>query len=147
MKIHLRFGDQVVSATLVESEAALAFIAMLPLTITMHNIFGREKFGALPSTLGHAPVHSQGYQVGDLICWSAGPDLAVMHTQDHLPLCGGFHVLGHIAEGAELFAEPGPLDIVIDRETGPVVGCSQESSCATSSMAKLSSAYRRQCSR
>lgn len=131
MKIHLRFDDQVVTATLVDSPAALAFVAMLPLTITLHDLFGREKFGALPQAVGTAPVRSQPYRIGDLICWSAGPDLAVMHTQDDVALCGGFHVLGHIEKGADAFAVPGPLDIVIEEQAAQNVADHREGLGAT----------------
>lgn len=114
MKIQLKFDDRAMTATLVDSEAALAFVAMLPLTITMHDLFGREKFGALPRPVGQAEVRSRACRPGDLICWSAGPDLAVLHAQDDMPLCGGFHVLGHLDEGAEAFAAPGPLLLTIE---------------------------------
>jgi len=130
MKIRLKFNDQVVGATLVDSEAAHAFVAMLPLTITMHDIFRREKFGALPRPVGLAPTRSQPYEVGDLVCWSAGPDLAVMHAQDGTPLTGGFHFLGHLDSGAEAFATPGPLDITIELQTVPKAAAPIESLAA-----------------
>jgi hypothetical protein len=116
MKIHLKFEDRIITATLADSEAALAFIAMLPITVTMHDLFQREKFGALPQSIGHAEVRSQTCGIGDLICWSAGPDLTVLYAQDDAPVCGRFHVLGRIDEAAEAFAAPGPFDITIERQ-------------------------------
>ncbi|QHI97722.1 hypothetical protein GT347_06790 [Xylophilus rhododendri] len=114
MKIHLKFDGQVVTATLADTAAALAFIAMLPVRITLHELFGREKFGALPRPVGPAPLRSQACTAGDLICWSAGPDLAVLYGQEAYPLSGGFHLLGRIDEGAQAFAVPGPLDVSIE---------------------------------
>ncbi|WPB55371.1 cyclophilin-like fold protein [Xylophilus sp. GOD-11R] len=112
-KIHLTFDDQVITATLADHEAARAFIAMLPMTVTLHDLFGREKFGAIAHAIGHAEPRSQRGELGDLICWSAGPDLAVLYAQHDAPLCGGFHKLGRIDAGAQAFAVPGPLVVTI----------------------------------
>jgi hypothetical protein len=61
-----------------------------------------------------AERHTQAYEVGDIVCWSAGPDLAILHAQDGQALSGGFHVLGRIDAGAEAFGAHGPLDVRIE---------------------------------
>lgn len=117
MKIHLTLEGRVVSATLVDSDAARAFAAMLPLSITLHGLFGREKFGSLPhavpGAMPTAEFRTQACEVGDIVCWSAGPDLAVIHAQDGQALEGGFHLLGRIDAGADAFGARGPLDVRI----------------------------------
>ena len=126
MKIHLTLDGRVVPATLVDSDAALAFAAMLPLAITLHGLFGREKFGplpaAMPGAMPRADMRTQTYEVGEIICWSAGPDLAILHAQDGQALTGRFHVPGRIDTGAEAetFGAPGPLDVRIDLADGDV---------------------------
>lgn len=114
MKIHLTLDGRVIPATLADSDAAQAFAAMLPLVITLHGLFGREAFGALPGAMPAAELCTQAYEVGDIVCWSAGPDLAILHAQDGQALSGGFHVLGRIDAGAEAFGAPGPLDVRIE---------------------------------
>ena len=114
MKIHLTLDGRVVPATLVDSDAARAFAAMLPLAIMLHGLFGREKFGPLPGAMPVAEPRSQAYEVGDIVCWSAGPNLAILHAQDGQALSGGFHVLGRIDTGAEAFGARGPLDVRIE---------------------------------
>jgi hypothetical protein len=114
MKIHLTLDGRVVPATLADTDAAHAFAAMLPLAITLHGLFGREKFGPLPGAMPPAEQRLQGYEVGDIVCWSAGPDLAILHAQDGQALSGGFHVLGRIDMGAEAFGARGPLDVRIE---------------------------------
>ena len=114
MKIHLTLDGRVVPATLADSDAARAFAAMLPLAITLHGLFGREKFGPLPGAMPPAEQRTQGYEVGDIVCWSAGPDIAILHAQDGQALSGGFHVLGRIDTGAEAFGGRGPLDVRIE---------------------------------
>ena len=51
MKIHLTINGKVIAATLADNRIAEDFVAMLPLTIDLHDFFGREKFGALPTAV------------------------------------------------------------------------------------------------
>lgn len=130
MKIHLTLDGRVIPATLADSNAGQAFAAMLPLAITLHGLFGREKFGALPSAMPGAELRTQTYDVGDIVCWSAGPDLAIFHAQDGQALSGGFHVLGRIDAGAEAFDAPGPLDVRIDLANDDDDDAAQPNGCA-----------------
>ncbi|MGJ7486524.1 cyclophilin-like fold protein [Variovorax sp. LT2P21] len=118
MKIHLTLDGRVIPATLADNGAAHAFAAMLPLAITLHGLFGREKFGPLPGAMPAAELRTRPYEVGDIVCWSAGPDLAILHAQDGQAISGGFHVLGRIDSGAESFGAPGPLDVRIELAPG-----------------------------
>ncbi|CAN5601141.1 hypothetical protein BH10PSE18_BH10PSE18_38350 [soil metagenome] len=117
MKIHLKLDGKVIAATLADSEAAHTFAAMLPLTITMHALFGREKFGALPGPMPHAATCTQDCGPGDIICWTAGPDLAVFHGHERKAVTGGFHVLGKIDAATDAFAAAGPLEVTIEQST------------------------------
>jgi hypothetical protein len=47
MEIRLKVGDKETTATLIETTRD--FISLLPLTLTMDDLFGREKFAHLPS--------------------------------------------------------------------------------------------------
>ncbi|MES1265160.1 MAG: cyclophilin-like fold protein, partial [Variovorax sp.] len=51
MKIQLKLNGRVIPATLADNDTAREFVAMLPLTITMHDLFKREKFGPLPCAI------------------------------------------------------------------------------------------------
>ncbi len=123
MKIHLKLDGKVIAATLADSEAARAFAAMLPLTLTLHDLFGREKFGALPAALPgaipRAATRTRDCGPGDIICWSAGPDLAVFHGPERKAVTGGFHVLGKLDESAEALAVAGPLEVSIEKAIHP----------------------------
>ena len=114
MKIHLTLNHgTVISATLADHRTAEDFVAMLPLTLTLHDLFRREKFGPLPGPVSGRGTREQGYAVGDIVCWTAGPDLAILHRQDGQPLRGGFELLGRLDFGAEHFAVPGAIDVTI----------------------------------
>ena len=52
MKIRLRVEGKELTATLIDSQTSRDFIALLPLTLTMDDLFRREKYGPLPRPLG-----------------------------------------------------------------------------------------------
>ncbi len=119
MKIHLNLDGKVIAATLADSEAARAFAAMLPLTITLYDLFGREKFGALPGprpgAMPRAATRTHDCGPGDIICWTAGPDLAVFHGHARKAVTGGFHLLGKIDAGVDAFDVAGPTEVTIEK--------------------------------
>ena len=115
MKINLKINGHVISASLADNATAREFAAMLPMTLTMHDLFGREKFGALPGPLSCQGTRTAVCAVGDLVCWTAGPDLTVFHRPDERPVSGGFQFLGRIDAGAETFSVPGALEVTVER--------------------------------
>lgn len=117
MNIDLKLAGQVIRATLADSAPAREFAAMLPLNLTMHELFKREKFGSLPRPVAAAQTQARICEAGDLICWTSGPDLTVFHRRDDKITTGRFHVLGRIDTGYEAFAAPGPLEVHICRST------------------------------
>jgi hypothetical protein len=118
MKIHLKLNGKVISATLADNRTAREFAAMLPLTITMHDLFEREKFGALPAAISGKGTSTQAYEVGDMICWAPGPDVAIFYRQDGRTISGAIHALGKLDFGAEEFGVPGPLAVTIELPAG-----------------------------
>ena len=114
MKIHLKFNGKVIPATLARNKTAQEFVAMLPLTITMHDLFKREKFGPLPRAISGKGRRTRACAVGDMVCWAPGPDLAIFHRHDGQKISGGFRVLGKLDFGAEEFSVPGPLEVTIE---------------------------------
>ena len=59
MKIRLRVEGKELTATLIDGQASRDFIALLPLTLTMDDLFRREKYGPLPRALSKGePTHS-----------------------------------------------------------------------------------------
>lgn len=74
-RIRIRMGDQTVTATLNDSEAARDLVAMLPLSIRMRDHLGREKTGRLPGPLSERTKGSPTYESGDLGYWRAGREL------------------------------------------------------------------------
>jgi hypothetical protein len=51
MKIRLKVKDRVITATLTDSKTTRDFISLLPLPLTMNDLFRREKFAHLPRAI------------------------------------------------------------------------------------------------
>jgi len=52
MKIRLTLDNsKAITATLIDSETTRDFVSLLPLTLTMNDLFGLEKFGHLPRAI------------------------------------------------------------------------------------------------
>ena len=72
MKIRITLNGKAVTATLIDSETTRDFISLLPLTLTMNDLFGREKFGHLPRAISEGGKRTRTYEIGDVIYWSPG---------------------------------------------------------------------------
>ena len=116
MRLTLTVGGKVVTATLVDSASARDFVSLLPMTLTMDDLFKREKFGHLPRALSGDGEGARTYEVGDVVYWPPGPDVAVFYRHDgqRIP-APGITVLARIDSGVEAFSAPGPLRVTIER--------------------------------
>jgi hypothetical protein len=115
----LTTGQEQATATLLDNAAARDFASLLPLTVTMHDLFGREKPGALPralDTTGVDPVFT--YQVGDISYWPPSHDVAIFYADDGATIPSpGLIRLGTVTSGLELIAgggDPFALTIALD---------------------------------
>jgi hypothetical protein len=109
VRIRLIIGDDVTTATLEDTAAARAFAAMLPMTIDMHDLFGREKPGRLPRQLSIDRARREfDYQVGELAYWAPGNDIAIFYADDGQGIPQpGLVRLGTIDTGLEVIAAAG----------------------------------------
>lgn len=115
MKINIKVKDKVVTATLIDSKTTQDFVSLLPLTLTMNDLFGREKFAHLPRAISEEGERTKTYEVGDVIYWSPGPDVAIYyrHNGEEIP-DPGIIVIGKIDAGVEAFNVPGSVEVTIE---------------------------------
>lgn len=114
-KIRLKVGDKVLSTTLIDSETTRDFVSLLPLTLTMNDLFSREKFARLPRPLSEGGKRTYTYDLGDLIYWSPGPDVAVYYRDDSEKIpAPGIIVLGKVDSGIEALDVTGPVKVTIE---------------------------------
>jgi len=82
MKIRLRVKDKAITATLIDSKTTRDFLSLLPLTLTMNDLFRREKFAHLSKALSTEDKRVHTFEVGEIAYWSPGPDVAIYYRQD-----------------------------------------------------------------
>ena len=115
MKIIVKVGDKALTATLIDSKTAKDLVSLLPLTLTMNDLFGREKFAHLPRAISTEGKRTHTYEVGDIAYWSPGPDVAIyyQHDGEEIPK-PGIIVLGKLGSGVEAFNVPGSVEVKIE---------------------------------
>lgn len=69
--IQLTIGNSTFNATLAPTVAAQAFASMLPLTLTMNEMNGNEKYASLPKNLHSSASHSGSILVGDIMLFGS----------------------------------------------------------------------------
>jgi hypothetical protein len=115
MKINIKVRDKVVTATLMDSKTTRDFVSLLPLTLTMNDLFGREKFAHLPKAISEEGERTKTYEVGDIIYWSPGPDVAIFYRHDGQEIPDpGIIAIGKIDAGVEAFKVPGSVNTTVE---------------------------------
>jgi hypothetical protein len=108
MRIRLTTGSRQATATLEDNAASRDLASMLPVTVAMSDLFGREKPGPLPRALTGdvKPVFT--YRVGQLAYWPPDHDIFVVYAGDGLPVPSpGLIPLGTIDTGLDVIAAAG----------------------------------------
>lgn len=107
MQIRLAVDGHTATATLNDNPTARDFASLLPLTLNMQDLFGREKPGRLPRPIN--PGEGQAtYQVGDLGYWAPSHDLAIFYADDGQTIPSpGIVIIGRIDSGLDVIAEAG----------------------------------------
>jgi hypothetical protein len=115
MKIQLKINDRIVSARTIDGPTARDFITLLPFTVTMNDLFKREKFGSLPRAISNDGKHTHSYALGDIAYWPPGPDVAVFYRHDGEAIPEpGIIVLGRVTSGLEALKVRGPVTVRFD---------------------------------
>jgi hypothetical protein len=108
-RIRLIVGDRVATATLEDTAAARGFAAMLPVTISMRDLLGREKPGRLPRPLDLDGARREfRYEVGEIAYWAPGNDIAIFYADDGQAIPQpGLVRLGTVDAGLDVIATAG----------------------------------------
>jgi hypothetical protein len=115
MKIKIAISGKTLTATLADNQTARDFASLLPLNLSMDDLFGREKFGHLPKALSEKGPRTHSYQVGDIAYWSPAHDLATYYRQDGGSIPSpGIIPIGKIDAGTEAFNVPGSVKVTVE---------------------------------
>jgi len=114
-KLRLEVADRTLTATLIDGETTDDFVSLLPLTLTMNDLFRREKCGHLPRAISTGGKRTHTYAVGEIAYWAPGPDVAIYYRDDGEEIPNpGIIVIGRIDSGVELLDVPGSLRVTIE---------------------------------
>lgn len=113
-KIKITVNKIEVEAILNSSEMCRDFISLLPLDLTMKDLFCREKFANLPRSISENGSQIQNYEVGDIAYWAPGRDIAIFYRQDGQRMNEGLYKLGRVQRDIELFDTPGSVPIKVE---------------------------------
>lgn len=115
MKIKLTIKDRVLTATLNDNKTARDFVSLLPLSLTMNDLFGREKFGHLPRTISDRGERMHSYEVGQIVYWSPGPDVAIFYRNDGEAIPDpGIILIGKLDSGVDALNVDGSAKVTIE---------------------------------
>jgi hypothetical protein len=109
MKIKMTFGDNTLTATLLNNETARAFVEKLPLTLHMQDLYSREMCYRFPEALPANEVSTRGYEVGEIIYWTPGRSFVIMYKQNGERFA--MQSMGHVDSNVEIFNTTGDVDI------------------------------------
>jgi hypothetical protein len=114
MKIDINIGGKILTASLADNATARDFVSLLPLNVSMKDLFGREKYGDLPKALSESGPKKNTYEVGDIAYWSPDHQFAVYYRQDGESIPSpGIIPIAKIDTGAEAFNVPGSVKVSI----------------------------------
>jgi hypothetical protein len=120
MKIRLKVEGKELTVTLIDRKTSRDFISLLPLTLTMNDLFGREKFAPLPRALSEEGRRTHTYEVGQVAYWSANRDVAIYYRQDGPEIPDpGLIVMGRIDSGVGALNVPGSVKVTVEPISKP----------------------------
>ena len=115
MKIRLKVEGTDLTATLIDTKTSRDFVSLLPLTLTMNDLFGREKFAHLSRALSEEGRRTRTYEVGEVAYWSPNRDVAIFYRHDGPEIPDpGLIVIGEIDSGVEALNVPGSVKVTVE---------------------------------
>ncbi|MEG5172140.1 cyclophilin-like fold protein [Microcoleus sp. B3-D7] len=113
MKINIKVGNKVITATLIDSKTTQDFISLLPLTLTLEDHANTEKVSDLPRRLSteDAPPGSDP-AVGDIAYYAPWGNLAMYYND--FGYSNGLVILGKIDGDIETLNVPGSVEVTIE---------------------------------
>jgi hypothetical protein len=114
MKINIKIDGKILTASLADNATARDFVSVLPLNVSMNDLFGREKYGDLPKALSENGPRKNRYEVGEIAYWSPDHQFAIYYHQDGKSIPSpGIIPIAKIDFGAEAFNVPGSVRVSI----------------------------------
>ena len=112
MKIKITAGGKTLTATLEDNPTSRAFVAKLPITLPMLDLYGREMCYHFNEALPTDKLVSTNYEVGDLIYWPPRHSFVILYKQNGERF--ERQHIGRVDSGVEIFDGMGDADVLFE---------------------------------
>jgi hypothetical protein len=109
-KLVIKVGNRTFVATLLDNPTARAFTALLPMSITMTELNGNEKFSRLPSSLPAQASTPPSIQAGDVMLY--GSNTLVLFYKSFSTIYS-YTKIGRVDQAADLQAALGSGNVTV----------------------------------
>lgn len=111
-RIRIKVANQELTATLLNNATTRAFIDMLPITLPMLDLYGREMCYRFPDALPTDDVKTSGYEVGEIVYYPPRHSFVILYAQngEHFSM----QKLGTVDANVEVFDNIGDVDITFE---------------------------------
>ena len=113
LRIKLTVNGKTLTATLEDNPTSRAFIAKLPLTLPMMDLYDREMCYRFDEALPTGKLTSSNYKVGDLAYWPPRHSFVILYEQNGERFQRQH--LGRIDSGVEIFNGIGDVDVLFEK--------------------------------
>ncbi len=111
----INIGGRILTASLADNATARDFVFVLPLNLSMKDLFGRENYADLPKALLEDGPRKNRNEVGDTAYWSPHQQLAVYYHHDGESIPSpGIIPIAKMDAGMEAFYVSGSVKMAID---------------------------------
>ena len=111
-QIRIRVGSHELTATLQDNATTRAFMDMLPITLPMLDLYGREMCYRFPDALPTDDVNTCGYEVGEIVYYPPMHSFVIPYAQNGERF--SMQKLGKINGDVSVFNGIGNVDVLFE---------------------------------
>lgn len=108
-QIRINVGNHELTATLQDNATTRAFVEMLPLTLPMMDLYGREMCYRFPDALPTDHASVSGYEVGEIVYYPPMHSFVIMYAQNGERF--NMQKMGKVDAGVEVFDGIGDTEV------------------------------------
>lgn len=107
--VKITVNGQTLTVTLEDNVTAKAFAQMLPITLPMMDLYGREMCYRFPEALPTDNAYSRGYEVGEIVYYPPMHSFVILYAQNGERF--QMQSIGRINSGVNVFNGIGDVDV------------------------------------
>lgn len=111
-EVRVTVGDHTLTATLEDNATTRAFVEMLPLTLPMLDLYGREMCYRFTDALPTDAASTQGYEVGEIVYYPPRHSFVILYAQNGERF--QMQKMGRIDSGVEIFDGIGNVEVTFE---------------------------------